>query len=352
MRAYVNMHRVYHGAMNKTLSRVIIAVTSLLIIVVVGRYAYMEYPALFGMTPVVEQKLAAPQLNGSLILTMRPSVPARSPAAIYAMSTQDGTLKKVDDSHDFFSPSFSTDGRVAVTAALDSTSVVLAIVKANDKTHPTYVVAPAPTLTPGASSWSPDNKYIAYEAVTALPAIDDIAIENSRIVLLDVTTGAQKILDTGASPLFVRDGSVLYVKSDGIYRIDADGLAASSSAESALRVAYFDGYQASRMSRIALSHDGVALTASHPQSNGFVAYAVSTSSPFTLTDKGGIKARVLYPVFSPDDRSIAFVELGTDADGHTTKNIMIADTRTLQAHVLSNLTKYTNDALSIGAWIK
>jgi len=338
--------------MNKTLSYFIIGVTLLLLVTGAGRYAYTTYPSLFGKPPIVKQELPEPGLNGSLIMTLRPQVPINSPSAIYAVSAQNGAVKKVDESHNFFSPSFSTDGRVAVTAALDSASVALAIVKASDKNHPTYVVAPAPTLTPGASSWSPDNKYVAYEAVSALPAIDDIAIENSRIVLLDVATGAQKILDTGASPLFVKDGSVLYVKSDGIYRIDADGLAASSSAESALRVAYFDGYQASRLSRIALSHDGVALVASHPQSNGFVAYAVSTSSPFAMTDRGGVKARVLYPAFSPDDRSIAFVELGTDAEGRTTKSLMIADTRTLQAHVLLDLAQYTNDALSIGAWIK
>ena len=337
--------------MNKTLSSVVIAVTSLLIIVAVGRYAYTEYPAFFGKTPIAEQKPVAPLLNGSLIMTMRPQVPINSPSGIYAISAQGGTVKKVDDAHDYYAPSFSTDGRVAVTAAVGSSSVQLMLVKVSDKDHPKFVIPPSPTLVPGASSWSLDNKYIVYEAVSALPTVDDISITNSRIILLDVTTGVQKILDTGASPLFAKDGSVFYLKSDGIYRIDADGLAASSSAEHAARVAYFEEYQASRNSRLALSHDGAMVIASHPHSNGLVVYYATTTPSFALTQAGIITTQAAFPVFSPDDVNLAFIELSKDAEGHPTRSISIANIRTLQKNILTKLDAYT-DLLSLAAWIR
>ena len=162
----------------------------------------------------------------------------------------------------------------------------------------------------------------------------------------------QKILDVGVSPLFLKDDSVLYLKHDGMYRIDATGLAASSSGEVAERVAYFSGYEATRMSRIAVSHDGLALVVSHPESDGLVAYVASTSPEFVLRDLGGVKGKALFPVFSPDDRSIAFIGLGADDEGRTTKNLMIADTRTLATHTLISLAPYTDAALSLGAWVK
>jgi hypothetical protein len=340
--------------MNKTLSSIIIVVTLLLITFVAGRYAYTAYPSLFGslfgIPPEVAEAPAA-QLGGSLIMTMKPSIPVGSPAAIYAVSPQNGSVKKIDDTHDYFAPSFSSDGRVAVATSIGSSSVALALVKVSDKDHPIFVVPPAPALSPGASSWSQDNKYVVYEAITALPTPGDLAIENSRIVLLDILTGAQKTLDEGVSPLFMKDGSVLYVKSDGIYRIDIQGLVASSSAESAVRVAYFEGYKASRRSKLAVSHDGTKLVAVHPSSNVFIAYTISNPS-FSLSYKGSVSERALYPVFSPDDRSIAFIVADTDADGHITKTLMTADTGTLEAHKLLSLAPYTNTALSLAAWVQ
>lgn len=337
--------------MNKILSSLIVVMALLIMIFVGGRYTYMAYPSLFGVVPP-QKEIPVAQLAGSLIMTMQPSIPVGRPTAIYAVSPQTGAIKQIDDTHDYFAPSFSSDGRVAVATAEGSSSVVLAIAKVADTDHPEFVVPPAPALMPGASSWSSDNKYVVYEAITALPTAEDSAIENSRIVLLDTQTRVQKILDVGASPLFMKDGSILYLKSDGIYRIDGDGLTASSSEESAERVAYFEGYTASRISRIAVSHDATLLAASHPQSNGLIAYTISSSSVFALSDKGGVKERALDPVFSPDDRSIAFIEIGTDAYGHATKNLIIADTRTFTTHTLLNLAPYTTTALSLGAWVK
>lgn len=345
------MYKVYYVVMNKTLAPVVIVVTALLIILVGGRFAYIGYTSLYPAAPA-PKVLPAAQVSGSLILTMQLAIPAGSPAAIYAVTAQDGAVKKVDDTHDYFAPSFSSDGRVAVTAGLGNSAMALALVKVSDRANPTFIVPPAPALFPGASSWSGNNKYVVYEAITSLPTPADIAIDSSRVILLDTETGAQKIVDVGASPLFLKDGSILYLKHDGIYRIDAAGLSASSSEETAERVAYFNGYEATRMSRIAVSHDGLSLVVSHPESNGLVGYAASTSPQFVLRDLGGIQGKALFPVFSPDDRSIAFISVGADDAGRTTKNLMMADTRTLTTHTLLSLAPYTDAALSLGAWVQ
>jgi len=339
--------------MNKTLSRIIIGVTLLLIIGVAAQYAYTAYPSLFGVTPEVVVVPVAPQLAGSLIMTLQPSIPLGSHAAIYAVSPQTGSMKKIDDTHSYFAPSFSSDGRVAVATSLGNSAVALALVKVSDKDHPTYVVPPTPALFPGAASWSSDNKYVVYEAITALPTPGDPAIENSRVVLLDTLTNAQKMIDVGVSPLFLKDGSILYIKQDGIYRIDAQGLTASSSAKFAKRVAYFEGYEASRRSKLALSHDNTKLLITHPSVGLFAGYSITVNQKPALVSVFSLITReVLYPVFAPDDRSVSYVEVTKDADGHFTKTLMTADTRTFEAHKLLSLAPYTDVALSLAAWIQ
>lgn len=339
--------------MNKILSRIIISVTLLLVVGVVGRYAYTEYPGLFGYEPVVEQQVAsASRYTGSLIITLKPSVPANSAAAIYALSAQDASLKKVNDSHDFYAPAFSSDGRVAVVESVGESSWQLVIAKVADQVPQMSVVPPSPALFPGASSWSSDNKYIVYDAVTALPAADDVAIDNSRVVLLDVTTGVQKILDTGVSPLFMKDGSIVYIKNDGVYRITSEGVASAAPIDTALRVASFDEYQATRSARLALSHNENLAFVSLLQSGGSIVYQVARDPEFVMNETGRVAGRALFPVFSPDDKSVAFIYQATDKDGHAMKSLAIEDIHTFAMHTLADLNAYTDEFLSIGAWVK
>lgn len=337
--------------MNKTLSSIIIIVTLLLITFVGGRYAYTAYPSLFGVVPEVTE-VPASQLSGSLIMTMKPSIPAQSAGAIYAVSVQGGAVKKVDDSHDYYAPSFSTDGRVAVVGNVASSSWQLIVAKVSDKDTQMVVVPPAPAIFPGASSWSPDNKYIVYDAVTALPTADDVSIENSRVVLLDVTTGVQKILDIGVSPLFMKDGSIIYIKADGVYRIASDGLTSVAPVDTTARVATFDEYQATRSARIALSHDENTVLVSLLQSGGSIAYQVTHDPDFYMGEVARVAGRALFPVFSPDDKNIAFIHQSEDKEGHATKSLAIEDVRTLTMHTLTDLSAYTDEFLSLSAWVK
>jgi hypothetical protein len=338
--------------MNKTLSRIIIGVTLLLIIGVAAQYAYTAYPSLFGVTPEVVVVPVAPQLAGSLIMTLQPSIPLGSHAAIYAVSPQTGSMKKIDDTHSYFAPSFSSDGRVAVAAGIGSSSLQLMVVKVSDKNNPDFVVPPAPALAPGTSAWSADNKYIVYDAIAALPTVDDNDIANARVVLLDVVTGTQKILDVGTSPLFLKDGSVVYIKSDGVYRISAQDLVAPSSAQSATRVVYFNAISATRSSHVALSHRGDTLIVSHPFSGLFVGYRVSYAHGVALAETSRVAETGISPVFSLDDKSVAFISISSDAEGHTTKSLAIADLTTRKKVVVKDLSMFTNNSLSLTAWVR
>ena len=338
--------------MNKTLSRVIICVTLLIILGVAGRYAYTEYIAGFEPAPVAELAPASRDM-GSLIMTLKPSVPANSAAAIYALSVQNASLKKVDDSHDFYAPALSSDGRVAVVENTGPSSWQLVVAKVGDKETEMTVVPPAPAIFPGASSWSADNKFIVYDAVAALPSADDVAIDNSRVVLLDTVTGTQKILDIGVSPLFMKDGSVIYIKTDGVYRIDGQALAGTStSAVVAARVAIFDEYSATRSARIALSHDENTVIVSLLHSGGSLVYSVVREPEFFMSEVGRMAGRALFPVFSPDDQSIAFIYQTEDKEGNAVKSLGVADVRTLTTRTILDLNAYTDEFLSLGAWVK
>jgi len=339
--------------MNKTLSRVIIGVTLLIIFGVVGRYGYTEYIARFESAPVAEQAKAVQDM-GSLIMTLKPSVPANSAAAIYALTVQNASLKKVDDSHDFYAPAFSSDGRVAVVENTGPSSWQLVVAKVSDKEAQLTVVPPAPAIFPGASSWSAGNKFIVYDAVTALTSADDVAIENSRVILLDTGTGLQKVLDTGVSPVFMKDGSIMYIKPDGVYRIGSQTISAATTttADAPARVATFDEYQATRSARLALSHDENTVIVSLLQSGGSLAYSVVKGPDFYLSEVGRMAGRALFPVFSPDDQSIAFIYQTEDKEGNASKSLAVADIRTLTMRTVFGLNAYTDEFLSLGAWVK
>ena len=340
--------------MSKTLSNIVIGTTLFLIVGSVGWYLYSNYSALFFAEPVVDVPDASTvlQLPGSLILTLMPSIPLNSPAGIYAVSPKTGATKKIEDTNSYFAPSFSTNNFMAVTTATGSSSLQLMIVNVNDREHPIFFTPPAPLLFPGSSSWSPDNKFVVYEAVTALPTVGDVDIAHSRIVLLDATTGKQTILDVGASPVFSQDGSIVYLKSDGIYHVPSTVFAAGTSTQDKARVVWFDGYQATRDSHIAISHDGKTLLATHPHINSMIGYHINTTGEFTLTQTAGINTYALFPVFSPNDTDVAFIELNKDAEGIITKNLSIVNVVTLQKHILMDLVPYTNNFLSLSAWVK
>lgn len=337
--------------MNKDLTNIVIGTMLVLIIGSVGWYLYSNYSFLFFLPPTTDtvQLPTAPKLPGSFVLTMQPTVPETAVSSIYRMMADSGAQSVLSSTTNYYTPSFSTDNRIAVVANGGDIVSQLVIADIGDQENATVITPPAPTLYAGASDWSSDNKYVVYEAITALPAIDDVDSANSHIVILNTETEEQQIIDDGTSPLFYTDGSILYLKSDGVYRLTEEAIASSTPAE---RVAYFDGYEANRTSRIALSQDGGLLAVTHPHNAIFTVHQVLGHETFALSEGISIVQTAFWPVFSPDGTTLAFIDMQKTDEGIATKAIAVVDLVSGKQRIVANLNAYNDRYLSLGAWLQ
>ena len=336
--------------MNKTLSNIIIGISALLIVGAVGRYTYTEYPWLFSAVPENDVATKAVTYPGSLIMALQPSLPANSVAGLYEISAHTNALKKVNDSHDFFTPSVSPDGLTTVTAvAMDDGTTQLVLSSTANGADEVRITPPSPTLFAGHSVWSPDGAYIVYEALTAKQSQNDPDINMSRIILFNRATNEQVIIDTGSSPVFLPDNSVLYLKSDGVYHAEY-GLTPSSAPQ---RVAYFDNMVIGRAERIAVSHTGDTIAFSNPDAGELtLSRLLSDDDGQRMAGAVVLKGLYFWPTFSPDDSRVAAVEYYKDTDGAPHKSLAMFNVTTREGSGVVSLDAYSDDHLSIGAWLK
>lgn len=336
--------------MNKTLSNVVICTTLLLIIGVGGWYVFTNYFNGAIAQPIVnEPSEIRTHLPGSFILTLQPSLPDNAVAGIYRILATGGAPQNEKDTTDFYVPSFSSDGRVAVVVNDGDELSQLLISDINEPGSAYSITPPAPALFAGSSDWSADNMYIVYEGVTALPSEDDMDIENSRIIVLNTETEEQAIIDVGSSPVFYNDGSILYLKNDGVYRMTYDAFVAGDGSE---RVLLFEEYEAARNSRIALSADGSKLAITHPNSSLFLTYQVFGGDTFALSDGSGVVQTAFWPVFSPDGSSIAFIDMKENDAGIITKALAVVELVSGKQRTVTDLSSYNDVYLSLNAWVQ
>lgn len=290
---------------------------------------------------------ALPTLQGQFLMTLKPTVPENSAAGIYRANASDGTIDSARNDGDYFTPSLSTDGRIAVVANDGEDLSRLIIAKIDNPEEKIAVTPPSPALFAGASRWSADNMHIVYEAITALPSVGDTDIANSRVILLDPETDEQIIVDIGTSPIFAPDNSILYVKSDGVYRIIRNGMNVATTSE---RILFFEEYDATRNSRIALSPDGTVLVVTHPDISIFMTHDILDAETFALSDGWGFVQTIVWPTFSADGSSLAFIDIVKTNEGIFEKSLAVINLGTEKQRTVLNLDAYNDLYLSLSAW--
>ena len=288
--------------------------------------------------------------KGTLTMTLKPTVPASAPAGMYTFSLGTKTLTLKNDAHDYYAPAFSTDERVAFVASGGDNGNQLYISNVNNEETAEVLVPPSPALFAGTSHWSIDNTALVYDAITALPEVDNVEIENSRIVYVDTETNDQMIIDTGTSPIFQSDGSILYLKSDGVYSTTVTDMVASEPE----LVIPFDEYDATTRSRLAISADEKLIAITHPGAALFEVYHF-----VTLEDGSEVPAvvfgqddTVFWPVFSPDRTEIAYVQIHFTDEKVSGKSLSIYNIETGKARPVFDLKEYSDENLSLTAWNK
>lgn len=307
------------------------------------------YTATYTVTEIPAEE-PIPTHRGSLTLTLQPLVPASAKAGVYTYSfgADEPTVKNAEN--DYFAAAFSSDERVSVVTNDENGESQLFISDINNHQDPEAFTPPSPALFPGASQWSKDNTAVVYDALTARPSDEDWAIEYSRVVYLDVETGEQVIVDEGTSPVFQNDNSILYLKTDGVYYARVIDM----KVEGIERVIAFDEAQSTALSRIALSPDEELLAVTHPDIS-----LVEVYHQVTLEDGTRVPDLVFadetiafWPVFSPDRKSLAYIQI-INKDGEVaSKAIAVYDIETGTSERVFDLKQYTEQFLSLTSWTK
>jgi Tol biopolymer transport system component len=288
------------------------------------------------------------------VLTLTLEDPTTHVSGMYKIALPSGIPTIVEGTQGLFAPSFSRDGRKAVAVLGEGDAPqILAISGVNTAKETQSFTPPSPALFAGASRWSADNKFVVYEAGTAYAPDASTDIANARVVLLDAESEGQVIVDEGTSPVFLTDGSMLYIKRDGVYRINHDGLTSTSPAESATRVVFFENYEATRNSRIALSNDGHRLLVTHPDSVRLTLYTFTLQEDTLVVASDAQAQRVAWwPVFSPDDTHVAFFAQDVHAESNAPLFLTVTDLVTGNEYVVPGVRAYNDRFMSISTWTK
>lgn len=342
--------------MTKTSSNLVVGTTLLLALGVVAGHLFGDpFIALFNNyskeeAVPIEQAVTNP-LPGTFLVSMRPLSPDGARAGIYKISAASGEATAENEAGDFYAPTISNEGsKIAVVSSEGSDDALLFVGSITQPESAFGFAPPSPALRAGAASWSTDDAHIVYEAFTALPQKDDTSIENARIVLLDVDSKEQQIIDNGVSPIFASENSLLYLKADGLYR---QVLATGTPEGEPTRVAFFDGYVATTDSQIALAPDRAHVIVTHPHLSLIISYDIYGSDEgIELVENSNYFRSVSWPVFSPDGNSLAFIDHDVDENNTTSKALMVIELSSGDVRVIKTLDDYDISYLSLRGWLE
>lgn len=342
--------------MTKTSSNVVVGTTLLLALGVVAGHLFGDpFIALFnnyskGEAVPIEQAVINP-LPGTFLATMRPLSPEGARAGIYKISAASGEATLENEAGDFYAPTISNEGsRIAVVSSEGTDDALLFVGSITQPESAFGFAPPSPALRAGAADWSADDTHIVYEAFASLPAPGDTSIRNAHVVLLDVDSKEQQIIDSGVSPVFDSENSLMYLKADGLYR---QMLATGTPVGEPTRVAFFDGYDATTDSQVAIAADGAHVVVTHPHISLIITYDIYGSDEgIELVENSNYFRSVSWPVFSPDGSSLAFIEHDVDENNTTSKALKVMELSSGEVRVIKPLDGYDISYLSLRGWLE
>jgi len=196
-----------------------------------------------------------------------------------------------------------------------------------------------------APSWSPDGNFIAY--MGQLKESGDIGLTSlaaTHVFLTDLD-GNERIISPGGYPYFSPDGqSILLMKPDGVYifgNLTGTPNGLQIGPPGTITTIYEKTY---------LSHDKSLFAWSFPGQGKIFIYEIKSWKPFSWALRNTIDAYADWPVFSPDNRYLAFLEV----DETLTENekLSVYDFETKRKKSFLKLENYDERPIIISEWIQ
>lgn len=284
--------------------------------------------------------------SGTLYVSLR-SLPAKSnPISIYSFDIQSKTLTNLSsDGGSYMASRFShAKDRIAYTE-FSGKKYLLYTVK-NNFTEKKGVNVPPEAYIARNPSWSPDDRLLAYQTQSAQ---DGSILQASawRVYVTNLSTNKTTFITDGVSPLFGPDGSLLILKEKGLYRFDIND---PKNIRGELVWEVTGGVSLGNM-KLDLSPSGKLLAWSVPHENMLYIFSVSSWNPFKIEIKSTINSSGFWPVFSPDEKYLAFEE-ATMTEPPSKPRLVIFNLQNLSKSELYDLSQYDQESMYVTDWQK
>jgi hypothetical protein len=183
-----------------------------------------------------------------------------------------------------------------------------------------YVPAPLPDSKIGKIAWNEERTLLLYEVFTRSEDFEeDTRVTIYMYVLSDKSS---LLLTEGQNPIFYDADTFLFMKNDGLYVLD---LTASEDVRQARLLQEFVEKDNSLRASMIFSFDKKTLMVTRPSQRMVDVHTVeiNDNQEIVFSSTGSAKQSMISPVFSPDERFIAFFE---DEAATTTNEMMLSVT--------------------------
>jgi hypothetical protein len=284
-----------------------------------------------------------PVLSGSLLMASAlEGAPATMLERINAATGERTVLYPETDYYPF---SVAPSGTVAAMTPDSSGAWGISIARSMDELYSgsdvSLVFPLAPALRAWHTAWSPDSRFVAYDAQAALPTFENADIAHSYVILLDTATLEQTIVDRGASPVFIENGTIAYIGEDGVMLATHDGM---NVGEISYLFEFPEEYVSQTSSQLAYSGTTKHLVMTDPPSDiTYIMNIENDEDGLFVSNIHDISLRGVSPTISPSGTHVAL----TDRNG---MRVVSIDLVSRDVRDITPLTGYDVTRTVIGAW--
>jgi len=333
----------------------IIPVTVILVLILVIVF-FMFQDQILGFLGLRQAPEASFDLKGSVYLTMRPLAnnDYNDQVSSYLFNAETSELEE------FLNPDDNFTGPVKLSPDNDK----LAFISEDDE-HMMQVfvkdlssgsvdqITRGIILAKQVTDWSPDGSQVAFVGITVLDSLGDLEQslfypEAWDIYVADLE-GNIRFITKGSSPFFSPDGKyLLCLKNSGFHLVDIE------TGQSVQAMPDRDG-TAGRSMKLDLSNDRTMLALSNADGNALFVYKIGSWKPFSFESGKNVHTRGFWPVFSPDNRYLAFeevdmVDAGEGEHEFVNPRLVFYDLESFEKQKAIDLNQYSQTSMWISDW--
>jgi hypothetical protein len=289
--------------------------------------------------------------TGTLYLSLSPATSAAS--GIYSYAFSSNTLTKLIGSSGSIdlSPSLTPNGLVYTSNDIGSTDgTYLKIPQLfvwDAATASSTQISATASLAKRYPKYSAAlNEYIYEARDAALPNLSNTTPDASTVYLLTSPTHGMRIT-SGAAPVLTPDGkSVVVLRSDGLYMTS---LAATSTA---LKIWGVESGTMATQDQFNISPDGKMIAWAIPDKGHLYIMAVASWAPFSGRVTDDIPVTALFPLFSPDNAYLAYVQIDVASSTPSNPRLTIRNLASGEARATQTLDTFSIQSMYLTGWEK